>query len=127
MTSLSSEVGSATYTFDDLLNLSYSVVLPADLYVKNEDGTYTVGAAASGYAAFKDGNSAQVDNKLTVTTSTGVTAEPFKDVFKVRGDFSYKTTRRTLERYVAPVQYSTAPESMTNYVSQADSYKRRYD
>ena len=35
------EVGSATYTFDDLLNLSYSVVLPADLYVKNEDGTYT--------------------------------------------------------------------------------------
>lgn len=116
---LSSGVGSQLF---QIAMMGFPVLPPT-----NEDGTYTVGAAASGYAAFKDGNSAQVDNKLTVTTSTGVTVEPFKDVFKVRGDFSYKTTRRTLERYVAPVQYSTAPESMTNYVSQADSYKRRYD
>ena len=35
------ELESASYTYDDLMNLSYSVVLPADLYVKNEDGTYT--------------------------------------------------------------------------------------
>ncbi len=35
------ELESSTYTYEDLMNLSYSVVLPADLYVKNEDGTYT--------------------------------------------------------------------------------------
>ena len=35
------EIETSDYTFDDLMNLSYSVVLPADLYVKNEDGTYT--------------------------------------------------------------------------------------
>lgn len=35
------EVEDSSYTYQDLMDLSYSVVLPADLYVKNEDGTYT--------------------------------------------------------------------------------------
>ena len=93
----------------------------------NEDGTYTVGAAASGYAAFNDGNSSQDEDRSTFTTTLGATYEPFKDVFKIRADFSYKNVRRGLERYVAPVAYSVAPGSTTDYVTQADSYKQRYD
>ena len=35
------EVEDSSYTYQDLMNLSYSVVLPSELYVKNDDGTYT--------------------------------------------------------------------------------------
>ncbi|MBR3074956.1 MAG: SusC/RagA family TonB-linked outer membrane protein, partial [Bacteroidales bacterium] len=95
--------------------------------VYNEDGTYTVAAAAGGFAAFNDGNSAQEDHRLTMTTASGVTVEPFKDVFNIRGEFAYKSTRRGLDRYVAPVSYSVAPGAMTDYVKQLDSYHRYYD
>ena len=95
--------------------------------VYNEDGTYTVAAAAGGYAAFNDGNSAQEDSRLTMTTASGITVEPFKDVFNVRGEFAYKSTRRGLDRYVAPVAYSVSPGAMTDYVKQVDSYHRYYD
>lgn len=93
----------------------------------NEDGTYTVAAAACGFAAFNDGNSAQEDSRLTLTTSTGITIEPVKDVFKIRGEFAYKTIRRGLDRFVAPVEYSVSPGVMTDYVKQTDSYYRSYD
>lgn len=93
----------------------------------NEDGTYTVAAAAGGFAAFNEGNSAQEDKTLTLTTATGVTIEPVKDVFKIRGEFAYKTIRRGLDRYVAPVEYSVSPGVMTDYVKQTDSYYRSYD
>lgn len=95
--------------------------------VYNEDGTYTVAAAAGGYAAFNDGNSAQEDRRLTLTTSSGVTLEPFKDVFKIRGEFAFKSTRRGLDRYVAPVAYSVTPGATSDYVKQTDSYHRYYD
>jgi outer membrane receptor protein involved in Fe transport len=93
----------------------------------NEDGTYTIGAAASGYAAFKDGNSAQETKTMSVTTSTGVTVEPIKDVFKIRGDISYKYTARHTQRYVAPTTQSKTPGVVTYYVTEADSYKREYN
>ena len=97
------------------------------LPIYNEDGTYTFGAAASGYAAFKDGNSGQDEANQTFTTTLGATWEPFKKVFKIRGDFSYKNYRRSVDRYAAPVSYSTAPGSTTYYVTEAASYLRCYD
>ena len=93
----------------------------------NEDGTYTMGAAASGYAAFCDGNSGQDTATKSVTTTTGVTIEPVKDIFKIRGDFSYKYTARHTQRYVAPTSQSKTPGVVTYYVTQADSYKREYN
>lgn len=96
--------------------------------VYTEDGEYTAGAAMSGYASFVDGNSNQEERKLTVNTTLGVTIEPIKDVLKFRGDFTYKTIRRTLERYTAPVEYYTGPDAeATTYIGQEDTYKRRYD
>ena len=93
----------------------------------NEDGTYTVGAATSGYEAFKDGNSAQDTETTTFTTTVGVNIEPVKDVFKIRGDFSYKYTDKNTQRYVAPASYSSKQGVMKDYVTKADSYKREYD
>ncbi len=96
--------------------------------VYTEDGKYTAGAAMSGYASFNDGNSSQEERNLTVATTLGVNIEPIKDVLKFRGDFTYKTIRRTLERYTGPVEYYTAPGGEpTSYISQVDTYKRRYD
>ena len=93
----------------------------------NEDGTFTIGAAASGYEAFLQGNSAQNSWTNSVVTTTGVTIEPVKDVFKVRGDFTYKYTARHTQRYVAPTSQSIQPGVVTYYVTQADSYKREYN
>ena len=93
----------------------------------NEDGTYTIGAAASGYEAFIEGNSGQDTRTSTVTTTTGITIEPFKDVFKIRGDFSYKYSAKHTQRYVAPTTQSKTPGVITYYVTQADSYKREYN
>lgn len=93
----------------------------------NEDGTYTVAAAAGGYAAFKDGNSSQEQGNITIITSTGVTIEPVRDVFNIRGEFAYRRVDTFTDRYVTPVAYSVSPGVMTDYVSQADSYHRRYD
>lgn len=93
----------------------------------NEDGTYTIGAAASGYEAFVEGNSAQETKSMSVTTTTGVTVEPVKDVFKIRGDISYKFVARHTQRYVAPTSQSIQPGVVTYYVTEADSYKREYN
>ena len=35
------ELEQMVFTYDDLLNLKFKVVLPGDLYKKNDDGTYT--------------------------------------------------------------------------------------
>ncbi len=92
-----------------------------------EDGSYTIAAAQSGYSAFNDGNSAQEDTKSTFMTTLGATYEPFKDVFKIRADFSFKNINRRLERYIAPVQYSTAPGTLKDDVPKQDSYKQGYN
>ena len=88
----------------------------------NEDGTYTVAAASGGYAGFADGNSGQVDDHFTFTTSLGLTLEPIKDVLKVRGDVSYKLALTNRDRFVAPVSYSKAPGSIIEYAKQTDSF-----
>lgn len=93
----------------------------------NEDGTYTLGGAASGYAAFIEGNSAQESITTSVSTTTGVNVDIVKDVLKLRGDVSYKFTHRQIERYVAPTPQSNSPGVITYYVSEADSYKREYN
>lgn len=95
--------------------------------VRNEDGTYTVGAAAGGYASFNEGESSQDELESTFTTTLGATYEPFKDIFKIRADFSYKNISKTLERYIAPIQYSTAPGTLTDYILKDDSFKQRYN
>lgn len=88
----------------------------------NEDGTYTYPAAAAGYAGFADGNSGQIDDRFTFTTSLGLTIEPIKDVLKVRGDVSYKHTASGKDRFVAPVSYSAGPGSTAYYAKPADSF-----
>lgn len=93
----------------------------------NEDGTYTVAAAAGGFAAFNDGNSSQDSDNLTVVTSTGITVEPIKNVLNFRGEFAYRRVNSSTDRYVTPVAYSVSPGVMTDYVKQVDSYHRRYD
>ena len=96
------------------------------LPVTNADGTYTLGGAASGYAAFNEGKSAQEATTSTVITTTGINLEPVKDVFKLRADVSFKFTSRFTERYVAPTPQSLSPGIITYYVSEADSYKKEY-
>ena len=93
----------------------------------NEDGSYTIGAAASGYASFIEGNSAQDESRMVFSSTLGATWEPFKDVFKVRADFSYKHIDRTTDRYSAGIDYSTYPGSVTSYIKQTDSYKRLFN
>jgi TonB-linked SusC/RagA family outer membrane protein len=93
----------------------------------NEDGSYTIGAAASGYAAFADGNSSQAESRAVFSTTLGATWEPFKDVFKIRADFSYKNVNRDVDRYGASVEYSSAPGTTTHYVKPEDSYKRFFN
>lgn len=93
----------------------------------NEDGSYTVGAAASGFAAFKDGNSSQSESRTVFSTTVGATWEPFKDVLKIRGDLSFKNVNREVARYGASVFYSTAPGTQMAYVPRADSYKRLFN
>ncbi len=91
----------------------------------NDDGTYSIGAASGGFVAFNDDNSAQNESKSTFVTTLGATYEPFKDIFKIRADFSYKHLNSTRDTYLAPVKYSTAPGTFTDYVPQTESYLTR--
>lgn len=94
----------------------------------NEDGTWTLAAGKTGYEAFAEGNTGQSDDKMTFVTSTGMEIVPFKDVFKIRGDFSYKAIRNVRERYRAPLSYYTAPSATPiEYVAQESSYKSHWD
>lgn len=93
----------------------------------NEDGTYTLGAAASGYASFDAGNSAQEESRRVISTTLGATWEPVKDVFSLKGDFSYKNVNSVNDRYGAGVEYSSSPGTSTYYIAQEESYKRYYN
>ncbi|MBP5218118.1 MAG: SusC/RagA family TonB-linked outer membrane protein [Bacteroidales bacterium] len=92
----------------------------------NENGTYTLAAAKTGYASFTDGNTGQVEENLTLVTTTGVNLTIVKDVLKFRGDYSYKAIRRARERYRAPLTFWLSDNSYTEYVPQASSYKSRW-
>lgn len=111
--------GSVGTQLNQIMMIGFPVLPPY-----NEDGTFTVGAAASGYASFVEGNSAQKESRSVFSSTLGATWEPFKDVFKIRGDFSYKNVYREVDRYGSGVEYSVTPGAITSYVKQADSYKK---
>ena len=92
----------------------------------NEDGTWTLSGVKTGYASFFEGNTGQDDSNLIVGTTFGVTVDIIPEVLKLRGDFSYKATRRWRERYRAPLSFYTKPGVPTEYVAQAGSYKSRW-
>ena len=92
----------------------------------NEDGTWTLSGVKTGYASFFEGNTGQDDSNLIVGTTFGVTIDIIPEVLKIRGDFSYKATRRWRERYRAPLSFYTKPGVPTEYVAQAGSYKSRW-
>ena len=92
----------------------------------NEDGTWTLAGVKTGYASFFEGNTGQDDSNLIVGTTFGVTVDIIPEVLKIRGDFSYKATRRWRERYRAPLSFYTKPGVATEYVAQAGSYKSRW-
>ena len=92
----------------------------------NEDGTWTLSGVKTGYASFFEGNTGQDDSNLIVGTTFGVTVDIIPEVLKIRGDFSYKATRRWRERYRAPLSFYTKPGVPTEYVAQAGSYKSRW-
>ena len=92
----------------------------------NEDGTWSLSGVKTAYASFFEGNTGQDDSNLIVGTSFGVTLDIVPEVLKIRGDFSYKATRRWRERYRAPLSFYTKPGVATEYVAQASSYKSRW-
>ena len=92
----------------------------------NEDGTWTLSGVKTGFASFFEGNTGQDDSNLIVATTLGLTIDIVPKVLKIRGDFSYKATRRWRERYRAPLTFHTKPNVPTEYVAQAGSYKSRW-
>ena len=92
----------------------------------NEDGTWSLSGVKTAYASFFEGNTGQDDSNLIVNTTMGVTVDIVPKVLKIRGDFSYKATRRWRERYRAPLTFYAKPGVATEYVTQASSYKSRW-
>ena len=92
----------------------------------NEDGTWSLSGVKTAYASFFEGNTGQDDSNLIVNTTMGVTVDIVPEVLKIRGDFSYKATRRWRERYRAPLTFYAKPGVATAYVTQASSYKSRW-
>lgn len=92
----------------------------------NEDGTWTLAGVKTGYASFFEGNTGQDDSNLVLNTTIGATIDIIPEVLKIRGDFSYKATRRWRERYRAPLSFYDKPGVATEYVTQASSYKSRW-
>ena len=92
----------------------------------NEDGTWSLAGVKTAYASFFEGNTGQDDSNLIVNTTMGVTVDIVPKVLKIRGDFSYKATRRWRERYRAPLTFYAKPGVATEYVTQASSYKSRW-
>ena len=92
----------------------------------NEDGTWSLAGVKTAYASFFEGNTGQDDSNLIVNTTMGVTVDIVPQVLKIRGDFSYKATRRWRERYRAPLTFYAKPGVATAYVTQASSYKSRW-
>ena len=85
----------------------------------NEDGTWSLAGVKTAYASFFEGNTGQDDSNLIVNTTMGVTVDIVPKVLKIRGDFSYKATRRWRERYRAPLTFYAKPGVATEYVTQA--------
>lgn len=92
----------------------------------NEDGTWSFSGVKTAYASFFEGNTGQDDSNLVLNTTLGATIDIIPEVLKVRGDFSYKATRRWRERYRAPLTFYAKPGVVTEYVTQAGSYKSRW-
>lgn len=92
----------------------------------NEDGTWSLSGVKTAYASFFEGNTGQDDSNLVLNTTLGATIDIIPEVLKVRGDFSYKATRRWRERYRAPLTFYAKPGVVTEYVTQAGSYKSRW-
>ena len=92
----------------------------------NEDGTWSLSGVKTAYASFFEGNTGQDDSNLVLNTTLGATIDIIPEVLKVRGDFSYKATRRWRERYCAPLTFYAKPGVVTEYVTQAGSYKSRW-
>ncbi len=92
----------------------------------NEDGTWSLSGVKTGYASFFEGNTGQDDSNLVVNSTLGLTVDIIPEVLKIRGDFSYKATRRWRERYRAPLSFYAKPDVATEYVNQAGSYKSRW-
>lgn len=92
----------------------------------NEDGTWSLSGVKTAYASFFEGNTGQDDSNLVLNTTLGATIDIIPEVLKVRGDFSYNATRRWRERYRAPLTFYAKPGVVTEYVTQAGSYKSRW-
>lgn len=92
----------------------------------NEDGTWSLSGVKTAYASFFEGNTGQDDSNLVLNTTLGATIDIIPEVLKVRGDFSYKATRCWRERYRAPLTFYAKPGVVTEYVTQAGSYKSRW-
>ncbi len=92
----------------------------------NYDGTYALAANKTPYTSFKEGNTGQDDSNLIVSSISALNINLIKDVLKVRGEFSFKGTRRWRERYRAPLTFYSAPGNPTYYVTQEKSYKSRW-
>lgn len=93
----------------------------------NEDGTLTFYGASVMYGAFVDGSSYQENHNYEMTTTTALNFEPLKDVFKIRGDFTYKTTRSGQVRISDIQEGYSAPNSTEAYNSSSYKSDWRYN
>ena len=92
----------------------------------NEDGTWSLAGVKSGYASYAEGTSGQDDSNLVVNTTLGLTIDIVPEVLKIRGDFSYKATRRERERYRSFLDLYASPNVATHYFTQESAYKSRW-
>ena len=91
--------------------------------VTNPDGTYTYGASWCGYEAFKEENSKQRNNNMSLSETFGMDIVPIKDVLKFRADVTYKAHRNGVERYKGQSIFSPAPGVTLNSTEQENTFK----
>lgn len=91
--------------------------------VYNPDGSYTYGASWCGYEAFKEGNTRQQNNNMSLSETVGINIVPIKDVLKFRADFTYKAHRNGVERYMGQNSYSPSPGVTLQSTEQENTYK----
>ena len=89
----------------------------------NPDGTYSYGASWCGYEAFKECNSRQNNNNMSVSETIGLDIVPIKDVLKFRADVTYKAHRNGVERFKGQSIYSPSPGVTLNSTEQENTYK----
>lgn len=93
----------------------------------NENGTYTLSGAKTGFASYYDGHSGQVNDNITFQTTLGANLTFIKDVLKFRADFTYNNKNNLQERYYGPLTFWLSEKTFTEYVPQANTYKSRWD